>query len=164
MEKKCNCPEPDTIRTGTLERIERFGFTYIGVPPGLGGLGLVYTIGLTRKDLPELFMSFSFDTHAAQKMLDVVAQAFIEGKTELGRREDLFNVPVILVELAPSIFDTHMGWSKEIMTEDFGYSDLRAVQVIWPDVNGKFPGDVPPEEFAGGQQLMTPKIEPQQLN
>lgn len=152
MQKKCDCPSPEEFNATVEEHIERAGHSVVGVhdEPGVS-LGFAYTVGLTLKGVPELIISMRNSLPAAQMILNLVARALTEENSttgiRLGKREDLFNVPVYLQELQLGILDTHMLNVKK----RYGVK-ARVIQVIWVDKDGLLPGERSAPNEADQQQ------------
>lgn len=120
--------------------IEKFGWTFMGVfgTEDQPITNFVYTIGLTEKGMPEVFVSGNFAPQSMQSIAGTVAQEFADHalagtEPELGEREDLFNLKVEL----RVVHDT----DKCNIARKFYGDRVRVVQVIWSDKEGRLPGE-----------------------
>jgi hypothetical protein len=121
------------------ENVEKYGWTFIGVfdPEGLTP-SFVYTVGLTEKGLPEVFMSGNFAPQSMQNIVNMVAQKLVEHAEQgtafhHGVRTDLFNFPVDL---------RYVEDTEKCNKARAWYGDrVRVLQIVWSDDNGHFPND-----------------------
>lgn len=120
------------------DNIDRNGYTFMGVfgTEDQPITGFVYTIGLTEKGMPEVFVSGNYGAHSMQAIAGTVAQELVshaEAGTEpaLGVREDLFNLKVEL----RVVTDT----DKCNVARRFYGDRVRVLQVIWSDKEGRLP-------------------------
>lgn len=120
------------------ERIEKFGYTFMGVFASAESPAFVYTIGLTEKGVPEVFMSGNFDMHSMQKLAGTVADELVQHSLEgtqpvLGVRTDLFNLPVELRQV--------QNTNKLNGAARFYGDRVRVIQLIWSDAQGRLPDE-----------------------
>jgi hypothetical protein len=118
------------------ERIEQHGYTFMGVFASETNPAFVYTIGLTEKGVPEVFMSGNFDLHSMQKLAGTVAHELADHALNgtqpvLGVRTELFNMPV---ELRLVRDENKLNGARRF------YGDrVRVIQLIWSDDQGRLP-------------------------
>lgn len=135
-------PDVDTAVHELLDKIEKFGWTFIGVGAGEGEPSFTYTCGLTDKyGHPELVI-IGLPPRQAQIVLEEMCAKVRDGYTyfPLEYRDVLANqVPVQLVSvsaerLAARFRFAHLVHSNPLIT-------VRAMQVVWPDKESHFPWD-----------------------
>jgi Domain of unknown function (DUF4262) len=130
------------VMAGTRERIERNGFTMLGVE---GARTWTYTIGLQAGfDHPELVMT-GIDPRGANRVLTDVAQRVMAGERfdSASPELDLGYVPVRFGEVHPRqwALGRFNGWLNYYAWLDEGRPHCDAVQVMWPDDELRFPPD-----------------------
>ena len=76
----CDGATHDVVLTETSERIERFGFTMLGIEPSPDHPPWVYTVGLVeRHNHPEIGV-LGLPLERAYRLLDVVARRVLAGE------------------------------------------------------------------------------------
>jgi len=100
-----------------------------------------YTVGLSDKRYPELLVFGSVPPRVMMNVLNSVADMFVaSGEAICG---DMYAVlpklPVRLREIDVDTFNTY-GVLAEYWAGNHTYPIRRAVQVLLPDKNGRFPG------------------------
>jgi hypothetical protein len=110
------------------------------------GLGWSYTIGLHAAGLPELIIMGGLALDGQRRTLNGLAERMRAGESlPIGERD-----PTVLKG-----FDVTYVEVADTTTEDFAIalrlqSDFRALQVVWPDLENRFPWDpgysFPPDE------------------
>jgi hypothetical protein len=117
--------------------IEKHGHTHMRVFPtkkNKGG-GFTYSIGLGKKYLPELIITGNLAAPSCMMMIaDVAAELRNTGGVKMGRRTDLFNVPVFIRNVTCQyVRDAY------VMGAQRRYGPVRVLQIVWADENGKLP-------------------------
>lgn len=123
------------------ERIEKYGHTHISVFPSKHhpGSQFTYSIGLAKKDRPELIVMGNLAQQCAMGMICDVANSWEknDGQIKLGINTELFTVPVLLREVTSQFVR-----DKFVMASQRRYGKkIRTVQIIWADDNGFLPGE-----------------------
>ncbi len=122
------------------EVIKKYGWMVQGVfPTGPADLGFAYTIGLTEAGLPELIISGTYDNQA-KNLLNSAARQHASNEFAHGDTVDgIANVPFRAIDAPEAPIN--------IAHQRYG-SRVRAVQLVWPDANGRWPGSVfaPPSD------------------
>lgn len=115
-----------------------------------------YTVGLTAKGLPELWIATLHPKQAALLLNTLGDKAVAEGALPLGVPLDIdWSVPVRL--RGPVAVDT-----AEVFVASAVYPDAQVtvVQVLWPDDAGVFPDEVGYNERRYPQRLLGPRVTP----
>lgn len=119
--------------------IDEVGWAVQGVlPEPEVHFGFAYTVGLTARSRPELWVA-TLDPRVAAAMLNVVAQALLEDRVHPGATLDIgWSVPVRIrgpvdrdaaeVNVARALYPPPVG--------------VAVWQVLWPDAHGTFPDEV----------------------
>jgi hypothetical protein len=118
-------------------KIEKYGYTHMNVFPtkkNKGG-GFTYSIGMGKIQLPELIITGNLAAQAKMMMIsDIAAELKSTGSVKMGRRTDLYNVPVFIRDVT---------WQYVRVTYVMGakrrYGPVRVYQILWADENGKLP-------------------------
>lgn len=120
------------------ERIDKYGFTFMGVfsTEDQTGTNFVYTIGLTEKGLPEVFVSGNFALQSLQHLAGTVAEELVQHALNgtqpvLGIRTELFNLPVELRSV--------QNVNKLNGATRFYGDRVRVIQLVWSDDQGNMP-------------------------
>ncbi len=114
--------------------IKQYGWMVQGVfPTNPVDLGFAYTIGLTEAGLPELIISGIYDEHA-KNLLNAAARKHAEQEMKHGDTVDgIANVPFRVID-APF---AEVGIALQRYRRN-----VDVLQLVWPDVNGMWPGSV----------------------
>jgi hypothetical protein len=131
------------IRQETLDRIDRYGYTYIGVfDPEGDKPSFVYTIGLAQKDFAELVMIGDMPMHVAQQIMGaVIAQwentgEFIGPVTHVACDRDGKDMPMFLRPVdSDTVLDQYACQARQYQPD----VHIRVVQLLWPDNHGVLP-------------------------
>lgn len=120
------------------EIIKKYGWMVQGVFPTVNepdDVPFAYTVGLTDAGLPELTVS-GLGPEQAMAILNTAAQQHCRQEFTAGSlaEEIAANGVVFRVIDAP---DVVMGIGQRL----YGGRPLRALQIVWPDREGHFPGD-----------------------
>jgi hypothetical protein len=102
--------------------------------PGQGGHTFCYTVGLTAAGLPEVIVA-GLPVNTGHTLCNTAAQLALAGELRPGTtNHDIANYP-LRIESAPA---------APIITAErlYGENQASAVQLIWPDPNGFYPGDL----------------------
>ena len=111
------------------------GFAVVAVGGDEHGPPSSYTVGLHAEGLPELVIVGGLSTGGQQSTLNVLADRLLAGESlQVGARD-------------PSVidgFDVTYIEVADTTTEDFAVAlrlqaGFRAVQVVWPDTDNRFP-------------------------
>lgn len=123
-------------------------------PPDGGGPedSFTYTVGLTRKDLPELWLG-TLAPNQASMILNAVARHTVDhGPVEPGTLalED-WSVPFRIH--GPCDVDSAEAFLARRMHADLP-TEVLIMQVLWPDEAGRFPGEADYDETKFPQRLL----------
>ncbi|HEX5054222.1 MAG TPA: DUF4262 domain-containing protein [Planctomycetota bacterium] len=137
-----------------LDDVEQYGVHVVHVPAELGGGGFSFTVGLWHNfEQPEVIV-FGLPDEVAHDLLNAVADEADEGRRFLAdsRHEGLLeNYSVRFLAVPRSAYADHFGaasWAYE--GEEFP-----AVQLVWPDKQGRWPWDAEAREaFRCGQPVL----------
>jgi hypothetical protein len=136
----CYCCEhgEEETQAHIAEMVASMGFAIMTVP---GQVPFHYTIGLWDQGLPE-FVIMGLSPRQGHVMLNMlVLFSLNEGMPALNTPfDDISTMPSMLVEV-DEIFREEIFGSAMRHTDNHG----RIVQMLWPDKEGRFPGD---PEFA----------------
>lgn len=116
-------------------QIKEHGWIILGVfPVDKDDLGFAYTVGLTEAGLPELVLSGAWNEQA-QQLLNIAGEQHCRTEIKAGDTvEDIANVPFRAIDAPLAEVNT----ARRL----YGESRVRAVQLVWPDENGLWPGSV----------------------
>lgn len=119
--------------------IERRGHAVIGTftqGPGDSDISMAYTVGLAKKGLPEIVV-FGVPREAAMPILNSAAALLIAGKLETDVPvSKLASMPLVFKHVAPEATEKYLTES----TDNAG-RPVAALQMVWPDTQGRFPWD-----------------------
>lgn len=112
--------------------IDRTGWLVTGVPSAA-----VYSVGLIdMHDHPELVIN-GLDVNSAYAIIANAQKMMSDGtKFEVGGTYKILELPVKISAVDPSNFH---DWF--CMAQQYHGSELRMLQILWPDRNGRFPDD-----------------------
>lgn len=152
-------PANETIRERTDRLIKEYGYTVIFVFAGESdedSAPFAYTVGLTEKGHPEMIV-FGMPHTTAHRLISLAVEQLLEDKLVIGE-------PVSEIATCDMIFQ-HVEPSRAAdyiyQANDRAKRDLPAIQMVWPDRNGKFPWDADFEKEFEGKQIML--FEPEKL-
>ena len=131
-------------------QINEHGWIVQGVVPAKDGdLGFAYTVGLTLAGLPELVISGLW-REQGQQFLNIAAQQHCREEILAGDTiEDIASVPFRVIDVPLAEVNT----ARRL----YGRSRVRALQLVWPDDNGLWPGSVfAASAMEGRQELLGP--------
>lgn len=134
------------------ETIREFGysFTLTGYETPQGMLGMLYTVGLAEKGLPELIV-FGLPTETAA--------AFVRNAVDILRSGSLeYDIPtekvtqghVVFKKVPPAATDGFLN-----MASNRAGHLVEAIQIIWPDPEGLFPWEA---GFQESMRFMQPEL------
>lgn len=134
MPKKPSNPSFDGFMIRIQSIIDENGWAVQSVFPVQGQPvkpGFSYTVGLTPRDLPEVLV-YGLPPKTATMILNSVARSMTEGTLFVAGRPyaELANMPVWFLDvddLEP------LAVARKL------YTDVRAIQMVWPDPAGKYP-------------------------
>lgn len=119
------------------DNIARRGWTVVGVfpVPGEPSVPFSYTAGLSEKQLPELAI-YGLDARTAGTLLNAAAQRMIDNAKvfESGERIDGLLAGGLPLSAVAMIQTTDMNMVRTL----YG-TVATAVQIVWPDTEGKMP-------------------------
>lgn len=131
------CKDPDWLRSYGVkvrEIIDRVGWMVQGVF-GEGEPPFAYTVGLTEKQMPELYI-FGLPPEVAARTLNDAAQQMLDrGEPFVDDEvvEKVLTIPLV-ARAASSLED--VGVARRF----YGH-DIDLVQLVWPDPEGRYPWD-----------------------
>jgi len=112
-----------------------FGVQYVGAVTS-EQRPFAYTVGRTLYQKPELLVSGPFPAEHRHRILTKAVRMDEEGgvlvnQPILGVREN--EVPLFAIKVAP--------WRPPMSSALAMFGQIEALQLLWPDDNGRFPGD-----------------------
>ncbi len=136
------------------QRVRAQGWDVVSVPAQAGIPPHSYTAGLALGGLHE-FIVFGFSPELARPVLSDLAQRERDGErfpTNVGLEDVLPGMPVVLLEV-PQVEAAHYL----VAARDCAPTNLRALQIVWPDGRDLFPWqDGYDEAFRGRQIVLHP--------
>lgn len=128
------------LEKSVRDKIGRFGFAVISVFADEDFPTFSYTAGLSEKGLPELVM-VGIPAKDAHPILNEAAQRQIDqGVFQAGLRvpELIANFDCLVGDVANE-WVSRLCWMAQAMASDA--LAVKARQIIWPDMRGRFPGE-----------------------
>ena len=149
-------PNMDAVLKKTLGLIDTFGYSVIAVFPDdeTGFPGFAYTVGLTAKGLPELIMTGLHHSQSQPLLRLAAEQQLEEGPFVIGNRYDrlIEGMDCAVTAVSEENQENLLRMAYAVMPPG---KTLRALQVVWPDSQGRFPWEPGFEErFAQIQRLL----------
>lgn len=147
-----------------LQSVERTGWHTVGVEWSEDSPSFLYTIGLgTSWDHPEVIV-FGLPNEVAYSIVATVVDRVREGMScaTPGIHHDLLgDLPVWVRPVHPSQVERYLGYAMGYYRLVGRPSDLRAVQLFWPDKVGRLPNDTQcePEVAAAQPRLEIPAVD-----
>jgi hypothetical protein len=147
---------------GVASRIAKNGFTLVGVfdPEGKDP-PFVYSIGLTQRGWPEVILITACMRPVTIEILltDLIGRWFKDEKITMGDNPDLIfmrdgsshSMRVVEVDCNANVLEKY-GCQVPIFFEE---SDIKFVQVLWPDPAGKFPDE---EGYSTDPRMIQPLL------
>ncbi|GAB3760237.1 DUF4262 domain-containing protein [Microlunatus parietis] len=126
----------DSYLLDVLTKIDDCGWSVVAVEPDIGDPepGFAYTVGLTTAGHPELAI-FGLPARLAQSLLNQVAERLVGGESiRPGDRLER----VIGNGLTLTAVDMTDLSELGVVTAVYGHAD-RALQLVWPDPEGRMP-------------------------
>lgn len=133
-------------KVDVLRRVEAHGFTTIYVGGDAKKPPYAYTVGLCAKagEHREIIV-FGLPQNVAIRILGIIGQRIINGE-DMPLRQDIAQIlevyPVQFTAVSAKAFAEYgrvANWyAREILKRD---RRVQALQLLWPDVSGKFPGN-----------------------
>lgn len=123
----------DAYDRQSLAVIDEHGWMIQGVFDNDGGPGFAYTVGLTPAGLPELVMS-GLDHNTMATLLNAAAKRSLSEEVKVGDLLDGIASVGLRVVGAP-------GAEVNMARHLYGGSTVQALQLVWPDKAGAYPGD-----------------------
>lgn len=136
----CKGTRWDTVDQQMLKGIEEQGFGVFSVGGDPEYPSFAYTIGLSDRCLPQL-LAIGISLRAAGAIVHHLATDWVSGKLTNDsidkRLEDYANLPVVLKPINdPAVWGEYMVQMDRFRSTD---NEVRVLQVVFPDMNGKFP-------------------------
>lgn len=128
--------------------IERVGWAVQGVSGG--GNSFCYTVGLSESNLPELFLD-GMPPQQGQAILNAVATRLRAGETITPGEPPLHLVGYPVTFRLRGPVDSA---AAEANTARRLYGDIILWQILWPDREGRFPGDPGYDQATFPQRLI----------
>lgn len=123
-----------------LDDVDEYGLHIVHVPEENDGAGFSYSVGLWHNfEQPEVIV-FGLSTEVAHELLNLLADEADEGaRFTAGTRHDglLHGYPVRFVEVPKEVYADYLGFA----TWAYEGGDFAAVQLVWPDKQGRWPWD-----------------------
>lgn len=131
----------DQYWTKILSTIEKYGWFAQIVGGTDNAPWFAYTIGLSDKNLPELLIT-GLHPEKAHEFINLVGKGLVAKKFEAHDGELLNGILTVTLMLR----ELNVRDIEEIMTGFIQYAGdstkpMKYMQVLFPDANGKFPGD-----------------------
>ncbi len=138
-------------------RVAEHGWMVLGVFASAEAPDLTpwhYTVGLTDAGLPELLVS-GLGATQGQEVLNAAAARHIRRPIEPGMVDDVASMPLKVLP-GPTGEHVQQAWNYVGDPQRRDPQRVRVLQLVWPDAEGRFPGEegfgYPPE----AQQLSWP--------
>ena len=154
----CDRPEAtfaDYVDEVLQPMIDRFGWAVQAVGGSRVHAPFSYTVGLTRRGLPELMMTGKQAVEAAQVLNDCARRLTHDRPPDPGE----------LVQIHDRWFEVvglpHPEAHLFVATGLYGEADVRALQLVWADERGRWPWQVGHRGGRGGQPVLGPRAMPQ---
>lgn len=130
------CQGSDNVVQDALARITAGGWAVTGVYGDETGPPLTYSTGLVEFDRPELLI-YGLDPELAIPLLNRAAELAIADAGLLGHPylDGVLRPPYRMATL-PAVHTDDLAVTRVLYGPDF-----RAVQLIWPDAQGRYPWD-----------------------
>lgn len=127
----------DFLAKQTMERIAKYGHEVRTVFPNEGDEGtcFAYSIGRAAFDRPELLIYGNLPPTTMGYIINQVA-ALDDGSLCAGRELD-----EVIQQYRVRLVDVHDLEEAEMFGVTDHFSDATALQILWPDPEGNFPGD-----------------------
>lgn len=138
----------DAIDRDSVENVRRYGWSVMMIPEDEHGPGWAFTIGLRHtRGTPDLIMC-GLDLDLMHECLNILGEAESVPAPEQ-RREDVLEGHAVLVKTVdPSWHPILLGSASSF----YQHAPMEVLQVVWPDKDGRFPGDEDVAEWAGELQ------------
>lgn len=150
----------EALKQHIRETIERVGWYAMGVFPTADSppdrrYGFTYSIGLARRGWPDLIVVRLQPevAHAViESAIDVMEQG---GPLEPATRysDILVGYDVLTREPSPNAVAEHFGWAGWYYRERES-PGFKALQIVWPDRDGNFPGEADYDAATYDQPLL----------
>ncbi|SAK59762.1 hypothetical protein AWB81_01891 [Caballeronia arationis] len=132
----------EALRSELAAKIEKYGYTQLVIFPTEDDPDVVkfmYTIGLTKKGLPEILVSGNVTNQGAMDMIASVVSELERnnGQIKLGVRDDLFSVRVDLRDVTSPVARDEYACQAVTMYGEH----VRVLQVVWADLNNVLPNE-----------------------
>lgn len=101
-----------------------------------------YSVGRCLQNKPEFLVTGPISQDAGYWIVNEAARLYDAGKLGLGDRpagEFLENYPVRIIEADPHAAQMNMAY--EVYMDNAPAGPFEAWQIIWPDLDGRWPGD-----------------------
>ncbi|MFI0447358.1 DUF4262 domain-containing protein [Actinomadura sp. 6N118] len=145
--------ELDDIDRQTMENVRTHGWGVINIPADDAGPGWSFSVGLWHSHRsPELAM-FGLDMDVTQPVINNLGREIADGRAAADgqERHGLINdYPIHLKQIDRGWYQTFFGVAMAF----YRRPPLPVIQLVWPDLDGRFPWDA---ETAEGYQAMQPQ-------
>jgi hypothetical protein len=101
-------------------------------------VAFAYTVGRSVKDRPELLMTGPMVAAIMTNILNDVAEYDDSQPINAG---DLLPADTVLVDYPARVVAVDPREAQMFQAINFFGEDLNALQILWPDAEGRFPGD-----------------------
>lgn len=127
------------VMSSILDHIDEIGHSVMGVFGDETEPAFAYTIGLLRQDRPELVV-VGVDPRIGHGILN--SAAALDQPLEVGREYDkvVVGYKVRIAEPSPEVIEA-MTLSQSYNAQFGEGTPFRALQIVWPDPQGRYPGD-----------------------
>lgn len=132
-----NSEQLDRFMTQVHEHYEQTGWHVQGVLGDENHLGFVYTVGLWKRyGHPEIIV-FGLNPHVAHQILNHLGNRIAAGERFTNGTDD--NVFERYQAAFKMVHDPYEGDYFNVAIAFYEHENFKAVQLFWPDPNGKFP-------------------------
>lgn len=142
------------------KKIETHGHTHMNVFASKKdkGSAFTYSIGMGKQSLPELIITGNMSPQCCMMMItDVAAELKNTRSIKMGRRTDLFNVPVFIRDVTCQYVRVNY-----VMGAKRRYGPVRVLQIVWADENGKLPFERGWNKSGKAHQSLLPRARTEQ--
>jgi hypothetical protein len=151
---RARTPDLPPADVKVLDDVEQFGVHIVHVPEDDEGPGFSFTVGLWETFQQPEVLVFGLPTEIAHGLLDGLTDE-VDGDRRFaaGEKHDglLVGYPVRFLELPKARFAEFLGVAMWAYEGD----DFPAVQLVWPDKQGRWPWDAGVREgFAEAQPIV----------
>ena len=126
----------EAVHKKLMDTIIERGHAVASIHGSEDGPPFSYTVGRTLKGRPELFITGPIDARIQMAILNDAVRVDEETPLKPGQERDglLQRFSTRIVEIDPQA-------ASMFVARNFFGDDVRALQIVWPDPDGRFPGD-----------------------